>query len=126
MKFLKNPVNPNDVQRNLTFATTQHGYSIDDHFTGTPITPWQLTIAVGIAFILLFLTFFIVIGVNNRVVLFPFDDRCHNEPSFLFLQIKRLQPFVKRLLGNSYGVTNSYALKKVFRNEVVSRVGADA
>ena len=62
MKFLKNPVNPNDVQRNLTFATTQHGYSIDDHFTGTPITPWQLTIAVGIAFILLFLTFFVQIA----------------------------------------------------------------
>lgn len=62
MKIIKNPVNPTDVQRNLTVATTQHGYSLDDHFADTPVTPWQLALAVGVAIILLFLTFFVQIA----------------------------------------------------------------
>lgn len=62
MKIIKNPVNPTDVQRNLTVATTQHGYSLDDHFAATPVTPLQLALAVGVAIILLFLTFFVQIA----------------------------------------------------------------
>ena len=62
MKILKNPVNPHDVQRNLTLATTQHGYSIEDNFADTPVSPMQLAIAVGVALVFLFLTFFVQIA----------------------------------------------------------------
>lgn len=51
-----------------------------------------------------------VSDVAVTIVFLSFDDGCHNEPSFLMSQVKRLQPLVKRPFGNSYGVTNSYAL----------------
>ena len=66
------------------------------------------------------------IGINNRIVFLSLDDGCHNEPSFLMSQIKRLQPLVKRPFGNSYGVTNSYAFEKALLHKAVCLCPADA
>ena len=40
-------------------------------------------------------------------------------------QVKRLQPLVKRPLGNSYGVTNSYAFEKALLHKTVCLCPAD-
>src|SRR5699024_1078257 len=69
--------------------------------------------------LLLGLAVLVHIGINNRIVFLSFDYGCHNEPSFLMSQIKRLQPLVKRPLGNSYGVTNSYAFEKALLHKTV-------
>ena len=76
--------------------------------------------------LLLGLAVLVRIGINNRIVFLSFDDGCHNEPSFLMSQIKRLQPLVKRPLGNSYGVANSYAFEKVLLHKAVCLRSTDA
>ena len=68
---------------------------------------------------LLGLAVLVHIGVDDGIVFLSFDNGCHNEPSFLMSQIKRLQPLVKRPLGNSYGVTNSYAFEKALLHKTV-------
>lgn len=76
--------------------------------------------------LLLGLAVLVHIGINNRIVFLSFDDGCHNEPSFLMSQIKRLQPLVKRPFGNSYGVANSYAFEKALLHKAVCLCPADA
>lgn len=59
MKKTKANVKQSEIKRNLTYVTTQHGYTINDHFSDTSVTPTQLLTAVIAAAGLLFVTFFL-------------------------------------------------------------------
>ena len=63
--------------------------------------------APGFPFLLGF-SVLVNIVVYNGIILFTFDDRCHNIISFLRSDVEGIQPLVKRPLGYSYGVTNSH------------------
>lgn len=58
MKIPKAQIKQSEVNRNLTYVTTQHGYQINDHFSDTSVTPLQLGGAILAAAVLIFITFF--------------------------------------------------------------------